>query len=540
MDDLKKMFHEKNEADLTESLIRNYEAEAQQKNKKMGFKNTGGLPSIHPNNNSSNFRKTRGSTNLTNNPNNSNSTNNLLTKEQQDKNKNDRPAQKWVWSPFSNPARTDNETTKFSHWQRQEDIDKDYEYSHVNVKINIVHLTKEEYDKYSLYEIDNTWSWEETNYLWDLCLTYDLRFIVIHDRYNYTNSIDRSLEELKGRYYIIAKRILESRKNFDHPILKTKYDYEQELKRRACLERIINKPIETQKLEKDLIEQGYEIKQKIDKLEKQYELEDKLKEQVSNVENYGTGTFEDFIKRNNSENTSFTYLRSHKMSYDLPINEKIQKKIEYMMKEMSIPENLIPTEKVENMYDVLRNNLIIMTSLKKHLEKKEFEKKKMEQTLVELQSKISHVGGHGGGNHRNNAHNSHNNISGGSGGVNTNTDGTNNTSNNNNNNPNNNLNNNQDGNAPQNNREKNRKKLGNNNQNNTGNTGNDNTSGTNTLHKKRRMNTNNTTTTTTTNNNNSINNTSINQNTNTTVNNSEVLSSSASKFYILSYYSYSS
>jgi DNA methyltransferase 1-associated protein 1 len=59
--------------------------------------------------------------------------------------KNDK-VKHWVWSRFINPARKD--TLLLTHWQREEDVHKDYEYAQLNKKINIVDFTKEEYDEY--------------------------------------------------------------------------------------------------------------------------------------------------------------------------------------------------------------------------------------------------------------------------------------------------------------------------------------------------------------------------------------------------------
>ena len=128
---------------------------------------------------------------------------------------------KWVWSNFNNPARTDD--FNFSHWQRTEDVDKDYEYAHFNKKINIVEYTQEEYDKF-IKDLDPYWSQEETNYLWDLCRRFDLRFITVHDRYD--ENYNRTIAELKHRYYSVARKVLESRREFDHPIMKSGYNYE--------------------------------------------------------------------------------------------------------------------------------------------------------------------------------------------------------------------------------------------------------------------------------------------------------------------------
>jgi len=293
-------------------------------------------------------------------------------------------SQKWSWSEFINPARNDNLHLK--HWQRVEDIKKDYEYAQYNKKINIVNIKKDEYENFCI-NLDPSWTWEETEYLWELCRVYDLRFIVIQDRYNFRN-IERSVEELKDRYYSVCRRILENRKQYDHPILKSGYSYDQEIKRRACLERIINKNAEMQKIENDMIQQMEDINSKTEKIRKFDKFENKTIKQIDDQDK-AEGTFEEYIKTRQYINSSFAYLRSYKINHPIPINEKIQKRVDYMLKEMNIAENPIPTERIENALDILKNNLIILTSLKKHLEKKNKEKRKLESTLNDIENKIN-------------------------------------------------------------------------------------------------------------------------------------------------------
>lgn len=50
-----------------------------------------------------------------------------------------------------------------------------------------------------------TWTRAETDHLFDLCHRFDLRFIVIHDRYD-TNKFPtgRTIEDLKQRYYFVC------------------------------------------------------------------------------------------------------------------------------------------------------------------------------------------------------------------------------------------------------------------------------------------------------------------------------------------------
>lgn len=234
--------------------------------------------------------------------------------------------------------------------------------------------------KFKFQDLDGTWSYEETVYLWDLCKQFDLRFIVIHDRYDEKHN--RTIEELKHRYYSIAKRLLEQRKDYEHPIIKSGYNYDQEMKRRACLERMISKSKEDNIQENSILKQSLEVEKRIEKFEKfENELKNITDETKFNM------TFEEYVKSNANVNDSFVYLRSNKMKYNLPVSEKIQKKVESFLKELSIPEKLIPTNAVEQAYDNLRNNLIILTSLKKHLDKKEREFIKLNHYNNELQNK---------------------------------------------------------------------------------------------------------------------------------------------------------
>ena len=205
-------------------------------------------------------------------------------------------------------------------------------------------------------------TYEETLYLWELCRNNDIRFIIIADRYE--EKYNRTIEELKQRYYIL----LEYRKDFENPILKSGYNYEQEIKRRACLEKIISKTKEDISQENNLLKQSLEVEKRIEKYEN---FENELNN-LTNETKYNL-SFEDFIKSTAGQLDSFVYLRSNKMKYNLPVSDKIQKKVESLQRELQIPEKLIPTNAVEQSYDNLRNNLIILTCLRKHLDKKERE-----------------------------------------------------------------------------------------------------------------------------------------------------------------------
>ena len=61
--------------------------------------------------------------------------------------------------------------------------------------------------EYNQYLSDDNWSKQETDYLFELCKRYDLRFFVVHDRWDAaqtTNAKNRSIDELKDRYYKVT------------------------------------------------------------------------------------------------------------------------------------------------------------------------------------------------------------------------------------------------------------------------------------------------------------------------------------------------
>lgn len=54
---------------------------------------------------------------------------------------------------------------------------------------------------------DESWSRSETDHLLELCKRFDLRFIIVHDRWDTQRFSKRSVEDLKERYYHIANTL---------------------------------------------------------------------------------------------------------------------------------------------------------------------------------------------------------------------------------------------------------------------------------------------------------------------------------------------
>ncbi|KZF25615.1 hypothetical protein L228DRAFT_244490 [Xylona heveae TC161] len=166
-----------------------------------------------------------------------------------DRPKRSHRAQPWEWTPFTNPARTDG--LVLHHWRKRKEspaqpttgnatadgageapqdeqaatgpkTETDYYYSKFNVKVNGPDYTDEQYH---MYLRSDEWSKEETDYLVNLCIEYDLRWIVIADRYDFQPVTKeeqkdgeasalipapkkRTMEDMKLRYYEVAAKML--------------------------------------------------------------------------------------------------------------------------------------------------------------------------------------------------------------------------------------------------------------------------------------------------------------------------------------------
>ena len=105
-------------------------------------------------------------------------------------------------------------------------------------------------------------------YLWDLLKQYELKFVVVYDRFDEETYGERTVESLKDRYYSVARIILEHRRIFDHPIIKSGYNYEQEIKRRTYLEKTMNKSFAELKEENYIMELAENLDKKMEKNEK--------------------------------------------------------------------------------------------------------------------------------------------------------------------------------------------------------------------------------------------------------------------------------
>ncbi|XP_010679469.1 SWR1-complex protein 4 isoform X2 [Beta vulgaris subsp. vulgaris] len=144
----------------------------------------------------------------------------------------------WQWLSFTNSARKDN--LELYHWVRVVNgvpPTGDYPFAKYNKSVEVIKYTDEEYEKY----LTDPWTKEETDTLFDFCERFDLRFILIADRF----PSPRTVEELKDRYYNVCRAILIARAPSPadvsgHPLVKEGYNAKQETERKRALSMVLS------------------------------------------------------------------------------------------------------------------------------------------------------------------------------------------------------------------------------------------------------------------------------------------------------------
>ncbi|KAL6958742.1 swr complex subunit [Sarracenia purpurea var. burkii] len=164
----------------------------------------------------------------------------------------------WQWLPFTNSARKDN--LQLYHWVRVVNgvpPTGDYSFAKCNKSIDIVKYTDEEYEKYLT---DPMWTKKETDQLFELCERFDLRFVVIADRF----PSSRTVEELKDRYYSVARAIVIARAASPadvsgHPLVKEPYNVSQEIERKRALSMVLSQTKQQERKDAEVLAEAKRI-----------------------------------------------------------------------------------------------------------------------------------------------------------------------------------------------------------------------------------------------------------------------------------------
>ena len=329
-----------------------------------------------------------------------------------------RPAKKWIWAPFQSSARSDK--VEFCHWVKADVEYPDYPYARFDVHLDPVVYNDDEYERY--LKDEPSWTKNDTDKLMEMARIFELRWPVIYDRFNAhmdefastsTVMIVRSTEELQYRYYFISTRLTKVRmelaaasqvqangavgassnsissamldsvnKIIPSVTLGTgsstvEFNLDQERTRRKYLEIQWNRPKIEEREESQLRIELKRIETQIRKLKKsgKHLLESSSADSRSS-KGVGPNELNKYFVPS-SFSIGAPYLQSDRLhtptNADSIINKTLLKKMELVIKELNVPDRMIPTKRSCDMYDNLRKSVLTLLTLQKLALKKEAE-----------------------------------------------------------------------------------------------------------------------------------------------------------------------
>ncbi|NWX39387.1 DMAP1 protein, partial [Steatornis caripensis] len=246
--------------------------------------------------------------------------------------------------------------------------------------------------EYQMYLHDDAWTKAETDHLFDLARRFDLRFVVIHDRYDHQQFKKRSVEDLKERYYHICAKLANIRAAPGTDLKIPVFDAGHERRRKEQLERLYNRTPEQVAEEEYLIQELRKIETRKKEREKRTQdlqklitaadttteqrraerkapkkkLPQKKETEKPAVPETAGIKFPDF-------KSAGVTLRSQRMKLPSSVGQKKIKALEQMLMELGVDLNPMPTEEIVQMFNELRSDLVLLYELKQAFANCEYE-----------------------------------------------------------------------------------------------------------------------------------------------------------------------
>ncbi|KAI9227202.1 MAG: hypothetical protein DHS80DRAFT_24479 [Piptocephalis tieghemiana] len=153
--------------------------------------------------------------------------------------------QKWIQQSFKASSHPDS--PMLTRWTKEGSSNEPQASRPPSPKkrVEVVEYTDVEYES-----LAPSWDLPETDYLFSLCKQYDLRWPIIWDRFDWPGGVRRSIEDLKERYYYVARRVLRAR---DQPMDGMQYDRRRDEERRQQVDRLFHQTLEEKEEEEALI-----------------------------------------------------------------------------------------------------------------------------------------------------------------------------------------------------------------------------------------------------------------------------------------------
>lgn len=325
----------------------------------------------------------------------------------------------WHFVPFTNSARKDGLT--LSHWTKVGSTDSDYTFARFNKPIRMVNYTDAEYTaavanllpladppsnkkldedlpvaasgslKHGIHRVppQAPWTKKETDNLFQLCALFDLRFPVIHDRWP-DDLPPRSIDELKDRYYSVAKRLMEWRTQQNartahalalqkhcQAITMNPFDYEYECVRKNQLEWHFNRSKAELREEEETVREARRIEQNRRRLQKERQRLAKLLTPARELAS-GGGSADNLTSSLMPQKTfphrkpnNGAYARSLMIYAPVSQSVRISKRVDSALLELGVGLRPTPTAIVVDNFDLLRIEILSYIELQRTVCRKE-------------------------------------------------------------------------------------------------------------------------------------------------------------------------
>ncbi|XP_061636012.1 DNA methyltransferase 1-associated protein 1 isoform X2 [Phyllopteryx taeniolatus] len=260
----------------------------------------------------------------------------------------------WKWMSFSNPARRDGAI--FHHWRRVAEEGKDYPFARFNKTVQVPVYSEQEYQ---LHLHDDSWTKAETDHLFDLCKRFDLRFVVVHDRYDHQQYRKRSVEDLKERYYGICGKLTKVRAPSGTEPKIYIFDAGHERRRKEQLDKLFNRTPE------QVAEEEY-LLQELRKIETRKKEREKNAQDLQKLIKAADTTTELRRAEKRVSKKKLPQKRETEKPMKLPgsVGQKKIKAIEQILVDQGVDLNPMPTEEIVQMFNELRSDLVLLYELK--------------------------------------------------------------------------------------------------------------------------------------------------------------------------------
>ena len=284
-----------------------------------------------------------------------------------------RKVRSWQWKPFKNFGRNDNLT--LYHWRRKDDTSTEYPFAKYSKKCEVIRYND---DQYNGVLQQPGWTRADTDHLIELATKFDLRFVIMQDRWNREKHGSRSVEDLKERYYNIMYRLDKLKDSECETPKQPLYDADHERMRKEQLNKLYSRTNEEVEEEEFLVEELRKIEVRRKEREKKQQ---DLQRLIQAADNHSESSINSKRKKSvsskrkdDTEAKSWRIqdkppppgvsLRSSKIKQHLQVGQKKSKIVEQLLSNFGIGLNPMPTEAITHQYNELRNDLMFLLELK--------------------------------------------------------------------------------------------------------------------------------------------------------------------------------